>query len=145
MHELSVCRSLLAQVERVAASHGASAVTRVRVRIGALSGIDATLLAQAFPVARAQTVAANAELDVREVGVTVRCLECGQEREAAPNRLTCPRDEDHPIRVTGGTEMLLESVELHAPEAAEDGAGPRACKDNEPKETAPCAEPADAT
>lgn len=39
MHELSVCRALIAQVEKTARQHGAAGVKTVRVRIGPLSGV----------------------------------------------------------------------------------------------------------
>ena len=48
MHELSICQALLDQVENVARDHGARRVSRVALRIGALSGIEPELLEHAF-------------------------------------------------------------------------------------------------
>jgi len=62
MHELSVCLSLLQQLETIAAERNASAVERVFLKIGPLSGIEPQLLRQAYPLAVAGTVAENAEL-----------------------------------------------------------------------------------
>ena len=46
MHELSVCLSLLDQVERIAREHGADRVVRIVLRIGPLSGVEAPLFGE---------------------------------------------------------------------------------------------------
>ncbi len=50
MHELSLCRALITQVEAVAHEHGVRAVRRVRIRVGALCGAEPSLLEHAFPL-----------------------------------------------------------------------------------------------
>lgn len=112
MHELSVCRGLLAQVTAVAREHRAERVTRIVVRIGPLSGVVAPLLREAFLMARAGTPACGAHLDLEEVAVRVRCLHCGAESEAAANRLVCGTCGDWQTRLIGGDELLLARVEL---------------------------------
>ena len=44
MHELSVCQGLLRQVGKVAAEHEAHGVSRILLRVGALSGVEPDLL-----------------------------------------------------------------------------------------------------
>ncbi len=112
MHEMSVCLSLLRQVEQIATQHGASAVTTIRLRIGPLSGIEASLLRRAYPVAVAGTVAEDAELVIEAADVLVRCTECGETSTVPPNRLLCANCGDFRTRVVSGDEMILESVEL---------------------------------
>jgi hydrogenase nickel incorporation protein HypA/HybF len=112
MHELSVCQALLAQVERVAAAHRARGVKSIRVRIGPLAGVEPGLLQQAFPLARAGTIAAQAELNIDTATLRVRCQTCGAESAAQPNRLLCGACGDWHTQVVSGDELLLESVEL---------------------------------
>ncbi len=112
MHELSVARALLRQVERLAGEHRALAVRGVTVRIGPLSGVEPGLLARAFPRAAAGSVADGAELRIESVAVRVHCEDCGAEGEAAPNRLACPACGSLNTRLAGGDEMLLVSLEL---------------------------------
>ena len=112
MHELSVCRSLIAQVEAVAIQHGARAVRSIRICVGPLSGIDPDLLQRTYPLARAGTVADTAGLIIEHLPIRVRCERCGFESEAAPNRLICTRCGDWHTRLLSGDEMLLASVEL---------------------------------
>ena len=112
MHELSVCQAMLRQIQEIAASESASAVNTVVVRIGPLSGVEPELLRQAFPIATAGSVADGAELQVEELPIRVRCLQCGAETEARINRLVCGSCADYRTRVLSGDEMLLASVEL---------------------------------
>lgn len=112
MHELSVCQALLAQVSEVARTHGAHAVSRIVVRIGPLSGVEPALLAQAFPLARAGSLAAEAGLDIEAAPVRVRCGRCGAETEAAANRLLCAACGDYHTTLIAGDELLLVKVEL---------------------------------
>jgi hydrogenase nickel incorporation protein HypA/HybF len=119
MHELSVCLSLLEQVERIAQDHGAERVERIRLRIGPLSGIEAPLLRNAYPLAAAGTIAAAAELEIEPAPVRVHCIDCGSESEASPNRLLCAQCGGHHTRLTSGDEMLLASLEMSVPEETE--------------------------
>lgn len=115
MHELSVCQSMLSQIEAIAAEHGANIVTAVKVQIGPLSGVELTLLAQAFPIASAGTVADGATLYLDSLPVRVRCQKCGAESEVSPNRLLCGTCGDWQTQLLSGDELLLASVELDTP------------------------------
>ncbi len=116
MHELSVCLSLLDQVERIAKEHGAERVERILLRIGPLSGVEAPLLAHAYPLAAAGTLAEHAELEIETAPVRVHCIDCGEESEATANRLLCAHCASHRTRLTSGDEMLLASLEMSIPE-----------------------------
>jgi hydrogenase nickel incorporation protein HypA/HybF len=116
MHELSVCLSLLEQVERIAREHGADRVERILLRIGPLSGVEAPLLANAYPLAAAGTVAEQAALEIETAPVRVHCNECGAETDAAPNRLLCGSCGAWQTRLISGDEMLLANLELRIPD-----------------------------
>ncbi|MEJ5211584.1 MAG: hydrogenase maturation nickel metallochaperone HypA [Burkholderiales bacterium] len=112
MHELSVCQALIGQVEAVARGRGACRVKSVRVRLGPLSGVEAPLLQQAYPLASAGTLAEASQLVIEPAPVRVKCETCGAESEAKPNRLLCKRCGDYHTRLLSGDEMMLMSVEL---------------------------------
>ena len=118
MHELSVCQGMLSQVSTIAAEHAAEhaarTVSSITVRIGPLSGVEPALLAQAFPIASAGTVASGAELHIETLPVRVYCETCGEETDAAVNRLLCGSCGDYHTRLISGDELLLASVELDA-------------------------------
>ena len=116
MHELSICLSLLDQVERIARDHGADRVERILLRIGPLSGVEAPLLANAYPLAAAGTIAEYATLDIEPAVIRVKCTACGAETEAEPNRLICGACGDWHTRLVSGDEMLLANLELRIPD-----------------------------
>jgi len=119
MHELAVCQGLMSQVEQIARREQAERITRILLSIGPLSGVEASLLKDAFPIAAAGTVAEQAILDVQEQAVQVKCLSCGAESEATANRLLCAACGDYRTRLISGDEMMLMSVELERRENAQ--------------------------
>lgn len=118
MHELSVCLALLAQVERIAAEHGADSVLTIHVRVGPLSGVEPDLLRHAWPLAATGSTAANATLDIATDEIHVCCTQCGRESVVSPNRLLCAHCGDFRTRVVTGDDLLLERVELPNPAPA---------------------------
>jgi hydrogenase nickel incorporation protein HypA/HybF len=117
VHELSVCQALLAQVVEIATDRGASAVSRITVEVGPLSGVEPGLLASAFEIVRAGSCAAGAILSIETTAITISCLICGAESQTAPNRLLCAACGGYRTRVVGGDELRLRGVELRVPEA----------------------------
>ena len=120
MHELSVCLSLLANVERIAAQNDAVAVTCVVLTIGPLSGVEPHLLKQAWPLAASGSVAEQAELRIAVAKVVVRCDRCRVDTVVQPNRLLCGRCGDHRSRVMSGQEMFLTTLEMEKSDVSRD-------------------------
>lgn len=112
MHELSVCRALIAQLAEVAQGHGAQGVKSVRVSIGPLSGVEPQLLRNAYPIVSAGSIAAESTLLIEAVPIRVKCETCGAETDAAPNCLLCGSCGDYHTRLLSGDELTLVSVEL---------------------------------
>ncbi len=112
MHELSVCLSMLDQVRDIARERDARQVSKIIVQIGPLSGIEPALLAQAFPIASAGTVAEQAELILEHSALRVRCLECDKESETQTNNLLCPACGSNNTQLISGDELMLARVEL---------------------------------
>ncbi len=112
MHELSICQSIVRQLEQLAQDNHARSISRVIVDIGPLSGVEAPLLERAFPLASSGTMAEHAELVTRILPIRVRCNICGNENEAPANKLLCSACNSWQTRLISGDEMLLRSVEL---------------------------------
>lgn len=112
MHELSLCLSLLEQVQAIAAERGASQVTRIELKIGPLSGVESELLRNAWPMASAGTIAVDAEFIIDEAAIVVHCSVCNADTAAQANRLVCGDCGDFRTNVVSGDEMILQRVEL---------------------------------
>jgi hydrogenase nickel incorporation protein HypA/HybF len=119
MHELSICLALLDQVRSIAREHEAKEVERILLRVGPLSGVEPSLLKNAYPLVAAGTIAEAAVLDIERAPVRVRCDECGAETVAEPNRLLCGHCGGFHTRVICGDEMLLVNLELTVPDRDE--------------------------
>jgi hydrogenase nickel incorporation protein HypA/HybF len=70
------------------------------------------LLEQAFSIARAGTIAEQAELLSEPQPIRVRCSQCDAESDASVSRLVCGVCGDYRTRLLSGDELLLASVEL---------------------------------
>ena len=112
MHEMSICQGLMSQVERIAKEKGASRVDSIMLSIGPLSGVEPVLLTHAFEVARAGTVANDAELGIETGPIVVECRQCGSKGNAEVNRLLCPSCGDWQVNLVQGDELLLLRLEL---------------------------------
>jgi hydrogenase nickel incorporation protein HypA/HybF len=117
MHEYSLAQSLLRQVNELRHERGASRVLAVKVRIGEFAGVEPDLLASAFDDLSIGTGASGAILQIDRVSLTIRCEACGQESEVVRYRFACPRCESQSVAITGGEEMLLESVTMECCES----------------------------
>jgi len=112
VHELSLCDDLLSQVVAIAQQHQAQSVESVTVNIGALAGIESSLLDTAFSLLKAGTVAELAELIIHTAPVIVSCPYCNSQSEVAINNLLCPTCQSADTTLISGDEMILASVAL---------------------------------
>jgi hydrogenase nickel incorporation protein HypA/HybF len=116
MHELAICQALMSQVETIARDNHAARVIAITVGMGPLSGVEEQLLKNAYPIASADTVAAEAELVIQLSPVRVRCSSCNKESTVAANRLICNHCGDWRTELLSGDELILLRVELDKPE-----------------------------
>ena len=123
MHEFGLCEGVLAAVRQRA---GGRPVAAIRVRFGVLHAVDPHSLQQAFSVVAEGTEAAGAEVDLVSVPARIACLDCGLDGQATDPLAVCQRCASDRVHITGGDEMMLESVR-YAPapdrEAAAGGGG----------------------
>ena len=112
MHELSVCLSLLQQLQGIAAEQRAQRITRIELGIGPLSGVEPELLRNAWPLASAGTLAVDADLAIEETDIVVLCRSCKAETAASANRLVCGQCGDFRTSLVSGDEMILKRVEF---------------------------------
>ena len=110
MHEYSIVQALIDKVETECASRGASAVHRLSIRIGELSGIEPDLLATAWETFRESSICKGASLDITRVPASWACPAC-RVTIARGERLQCPRCEI-PAKLAEGDEIVLEQIEM---------------------------------
>lgn len=110
MHEYSLIQSLVERVEAEVRARSASAVHRLRVRVGEQSGVDIELFKTAYATFRERTVCESADLDIEIVPVEWACGRCGS-RIAPGQPLRCAACL-HPARLISGDEIILDRIEM---------------------------------
>ena len=117
MHELSIANSLVDLATQSAADAGATRVTEVHIRLGALSGVVRSALEFCYPIAAAGTMVEGSALVVRELPVRIFCELCQKDTELASiQRFCCPECGTASGDVRQGRELDIEALELDIPD-----------------------------
>jgi len=116
MHELGMCEAIVDAIERRA---GQRPVAHVRVRVGRLHHVHPEAFDQAFAMAAAGSVAEDASAELVMLPVRGRCHACHADFEAEDSfgygyREACPKCGGVDVEMTGGDELVLESIEYRA-------------------------------
>ena len=107
MHEFGLCEGVLEAVRTRAAGRP---VSGIRVRCGIRHAVDPESMAQAFGFIAAGTEADGAAVEVVTVPATVHCRDCGAASETDDLLAVCPHCKGSDVEISGGDELVLESV-----------------------------------
>jgi hydrogenase nickel incorporation protein HypA/HybF len=107
VHEFGLCEGVLEAVQTRAAGRP---VAGIRVRCGVRHAVDPDTMAQAFGFVAAGTEADGAAVEVVTVPATLTCRDCGAASETTDQLAVCPRCGSANVELTGGDELVLESV-----------------------------------
>ncbi len=110
MHESSICRGLLQQVETLAHEQNAASIKRITVRLGPLSGITPWQLEEAYNHTRQGTTAEYAELIIEHAPIRVKCKQCNAESEVTLDDLNCTHCGDSQTTLLSGEELILVGI-----------------------------------
>ena len=118
MHEYSLVRALLSQVDALKREHDAQRVARIRVRVGRFSGVEPDLFCLAFETLVETTSARGAKLQMEVAELEARCDGCGYEYAVEEFRFDCPTCRCCAATVVSGEDLVLESVTLEQAETS---------------------------
>jgi hydrogenase nickel incorporation protein HypA/HybF len=119
VHELGLCSSIVEAIERHAAGRP---VASVRVQVGRLHHVHPDAFEQSFTMAAMGTVAEDATAQLVLLPIAARCPACGHTWHCDELPLACPDCHAVGAELTGGDELMLESIEYRA--ATADAAAP---------------------
>ena len=112
MHERSLVRALLRQVEKLRENHAAERVLAVRITVGEFSGVELELVRSAFVELTVSPTIAGAEFQIDRVPLECKCLVCGSLTLVKNFRFECGNCSSRRLEVVRGEEMVLECVTL---------------------------------
>ena len=112
MHEYSIVQALLEQCEQHVKDNHASAVTKVVVKIGKMSGVEPHLLESAFNTFKEKTICNDAEFIMNIQPLTIMCQNCHKTTELKEIYYKCPDCMSLDVKVIDGEDMYLMQLEL---------------------------------
>lgn len=114
MHEYSIVSSLIDMCEEQVTQNKGKKVTKLKLAIGTLSGVEVELLKSSYETFREGTVCERAVMEVDIVQPAAECSECGESFEASELNFLCPKCGSGQTKLTKGKEMHLMSLEIES-------------------------------
>ncbi|MCU0702262.1 MAG: hydrogenase maturation nickel metallochaperone HypA [Myxococcaceae bacterium] len=112
MHEVALAQSIVDIVREQTKGQTFGAVTRVFLRIGALSSVEPEALVFGFDSAARGTVADGARLEIVRTPGTAFCAACGRDVQVAARIDDCPACGSAQLLITGGDELRVTELEV---------------------------------
>ncbi len=113
MHELSVTQGILNIALEAAQGAGAGRIAAIDLLVGELTSFVDDSIQFYFDLLSKSTAAEGAMLRIRREPGRGTCGQCGHEfRAVAPLLPACPACGSGRVRVTGGRELRVESIEV---------------------------------
>lgn len=112
MHELSIASAILDAVRSEAEKRPCAHVTKVAVRIGAVSGVEPEALSFGFTALVQGTDLEPLTLVIEPVPRRQRCPDCDFTFEVCEDSLACPRCGCIETQFAGGDELDMAYLEI---------------------------------
>jgi hydrogenase nickel incorporation protein HypA/HybF len=112
MHEVAIMTEAVRIAAESAQSAGARRVTRLRLRIGELSGVVSESLQFAWDVVGRATTLEGAALEIESVPAVYWCATCQVEFAGHELMSECPRCHQFSGDLRRGRELEIAAVEL---------------------------------
>ena len=112
MHEYSIVQSLIESCEEHVKANNATIVSKVVVKIGVMSGVEAELLKTAFDTFKDKTICMDAEFIMNIQDVVIKCNSCQKESTLKKLEYCCPECNSTDLDIIDGEDMYLMQLEL---------------------------------
>lgn len=112
MHEMSIALNILEIVDRTARSNGVASVTTIFIEVGTLAGVMIPSLEFGLDVAKRNTIAKDAQIQIAEIQGKGECPECGNTYPMTFPIEPCPKCKNCYLRMTAGDELRVREIEV---------------------------------
>ena len=113
MHELSIVESLVRLAEDELDRNGCKGTVKaLNIKVGLLSGANPDALEFAFEVVSENSLLKGSFLNITRIKPILVCNECNKSYEIEELTVVCPKCGSSEIKITGGDELALESIEI---------------------------------
>jgi hydrogenase nickel incorporation protein HypA/HybF len=112
MHEMAITQSILDIAVEYAERGGAAHVTALNLVIGQLSSIVDDSVQFYWDIISKGTLCEGAVLNFERIPAQMVCVDCGHTYTLSRGLEACPECGSFRVRVAGGDEFRLESIEV---------------------------------
>lgn len=110
MHEFSIAMNIVEIAETETRKAGATAVSKIDLEVGSMSGIVIEALEFALESAVRNTVLHKAECNIIRLPALGRCVNCGHEFSVENYFDQCPECESFNPEIIQGKELKVKSL-----------------------------------
>jgi hydrogenase nickel incorporation protein HypA/HybF len=118
MHELAIAQAILDRAQAASERSGGGRVTKIGLRIGAISGVDADALSFGIEALTKATPLEGVALDIEQPKRKLRCSTCGREFEPEGFAVACPACGNPSSDCVAGRELDVTYFEIEDPPCA---------------------------
>ncbi len=111
MHEMALAEGILDIVISYADKNKADKVTEISVLVGEMTGVVPESLIFCFTSLAKGTKAEGAKLNLKDVPLIAKCMDCGLETKIERYNFTCPKCGSLRMEIISGRELRVESLE----------------------------------
>jgi hydrogenase nickel incorporation protein HypA/HybF len=116
MHEIGIAMSLIEIAEANARKSNARSIEVIALRLGEFTTVVREALEFAFEIARQDTLAHKARLQIEVVPTVVECVVCATEvRLASGGTFNC-QTCGFPLKIISGEELQIDYIEIETKE-----------------------------
>ncbi|MFD2173762.1 hydrogenase maturation nickel metallochaperone HypA [Rhodobacter lacus] len=112
MHEMSIVEGIRSVIEEAGHAQGFARVTKVRLEIGRMAGVERAALEFAFDVVMNGSIAEGATLEIIDIPGKALCFDCEKTVEIDHRLDGCPLCGGARLLVQGGEEMRIKDLEV---------------------------------
>lgn len=111
MHEMSIVSNIFDIAEK-SLQNEQQRLTAITVQVGELAGVEIEALQFCFDAIKQSTSYPDVKLTIKNVPGKGKCEFCGEELHIDQPFALCPHCENYTVRVTGGQELKITSLEV---------------------------------
>lgn len=112
MHEVSLCQSIIKQLQAAAEKENFTAVKTIWLELGVLPHVTEEALQFAFRAVAKATIAEDAQLTILSIPGKGQCGACGTQAVISERFDPCPICGQSPIALVEGDEMRIKDIEV---------------------------------
>jgi hydrogenase nickel incorporation protein HypA/HybF len=109
---MSLMEGMLRIIEENAQAQGYHRVRTVILEIGKLACVEVEALRFAFDAITVGSISEGARLEIEEPEGRGWCAACGKESLVTARLDACPRCDNLPLQITGGTELRIKALDV---------------------------------